>query len=110
MASNYTHTHKKVTLHGFSDASEAAYACVVYAVQRNRETTKVVMLCGRKKQSRSSQAHMYSKTRENPADHGSRGMSPKYLPDCSLWWEGPQWLSTEEAWSKQPTIKDKKGH
>ncbi|GFU30065.1 DUF1758 domain-containing protein [Trichonephila clavipes] len=91
---------------------------------------------GRKKQSRSSQAHMYSKTRvvlswlsspprnwkpfvanrtseildiipckqwryvlskENPADLGSRGMSPKDLPDCSLWWEGPQWLSTEEA-------------
>ncbi|GFS49202.1 uncharacterized protein TNIN_490281 [Trichonephila inaurata madagascariensis] len=29
-------TNKQVTLHGFSDASEAAYACVVYAVQRNR--------------------------------------------------------------------------
>ncbi|GFT79574.1 hypothetical protein TNCV_3177351 [Trichonephila clavipes] len=37
-------TNKKVTLHGYSDASEAAYACVVYAVQRDRKTTKVVML------------------------------------------------------------------
>ncbi|GFY62766.1 uncharacterized protein TNIN_164211 [Trichonephila inaurata madagascariensis] len=35
-------------------------------------------------------------------------MSPKDLPDCSLRWEGPQWLSTEEAWPKQPTVKDKK--
>ncbi|GFW73456.1 uncharacterized protein TNCV_2801201 [Trichonephila clavipes] len=42
-------TNKKVTLYGFSDASEAAYACVVYAVQRNRETTKVVMLGGKSK-------------------------------------------------------------
>ncbi|GFX81279.1 DUF1758 domain-containing protein [Trichonephila clavipes] len=44
-----THTDKKVTLHGFSDASKAAYACVVYAVQRNRETTEVVMVGGKSK-------------------------------------------------------------
>ncbi|GFY01331.1 uncharacterized protein TNCV_5077971 [Trichonephila clavipes] len=42
-------SNKKVTLHGFSDASEAAYACVVYAVHRNRETTKVAMLGGKSK-------------------------------------------------------------
>ncbi|GFT39873.1 uncharacterized protein TNCV_4037471 [Trichonephila clavipes] len=42
-------TNKKVTLRGFSDASEAAYVCVVYAVQRDRETTKVVMLGGKSK-------------------------------------------------------------
>ncbi|GFY67751.1 DUF5641 domain-containing protein [Trichonephila inaurata madagascariensis] len=34
-------TNKQVTFHGFSDASEAAFACVVDAVQRNRETTEV---------------------------------------------------------------------
>ncbi|GFX53024.1 DUF1758 domain-containing protein [Trichonephila clavipes] len=32
-------TNKQVTLHGFSDAWETAYACVIYAVQRNREST-----------------------------------------------------------------------
>ncbi|GFV69811.1 uncharacterized protein TNCV_4973281 [Trichonephila clavipes] len=32
-----------------ADASEAAYACVVYAVQRNRETTKVTMVGGKSK-------------------------------------------------------------
>ncbi|GFV20713.1 uncharacterized protein TNCV_777581 [Trichonephila clavipes] len=34
--------------HG-SDGKEAAYACVVYEVQRDRETTKVVMLGGKSK-------------------------------------------------------------
>ncbi|GFS88217.1 uncharacterized protein TNCV_3149791 [Trichonephila clavipes] len=171
-------TNKQVTLHGFSDASEAAYACVVYAVQRNRETTKVTMLGGKSKVAplkpisitrlqlngalllarffailynclkdhvlniyawtdslvvlswllslprnwkpfvayRASKIldiipckhWRYVPSKENPADLCSRGMSPKHLPDCSLWWERSQWLSTEEAWPKQPTVKDKR--
>ncbi|GFX96286.1 DUF5641 domain-containing protein [Trichonephila clavipes] len=145
MASN-----KKVTLHGFSDASEAAYACVVYVVQKDRKTTKLVMLGGKSKVApqdhviniyawtdsqvvlswlssppRNRQPFVANRTseildiipckqwryvpsKENPADLGSRGMSPKDLPYCSLWWEGSQWLSTEEAWPKQQTIKDKR--
>ncbi|GFS98926.1 DUF1758 domain-containing protein [Trichonephila clavipes] len=170
--------NKKLALHGFSDASEAAYTCVVYVVQRDRETTKVVMLGGKSKvaplkpiciprlelngalllarffetlcnclkdhviniyvwtdsqvvlswlsspprnwksfvANRTSEIldiipckqWRYVPSKENPADLGSRGMPPKDLPDCSLWWEGPQWLSSEEAWPKQPTIKDKR--
>ncbi|GFR18534.1 uncharacterized protein TNCT_362371 [Trichonephila clavata] len=42
-------TNKQVTLHRFSGASEAAYAYVIYAVQRNRETSKVTMLGGKSK-------------------------------------------------------------
>ncbi|GBN00839.1 hypothetical protein AVEN_51827-1 [Araneus ventricosus] len=49
----------------------------------------------------------YVATKENPADIGPRGVSPKDLPDCLLWWEGPTWLSSPEAdWPKQPVLKD----
>ncbi|GFV31990.1 DUF5641 domain-containing protein [Trichonephila clavipes] len=121
-------TNKQVTLPGFSDASGAAYACVVYAVQENRETTKVTILGEKSKvvlswlsspprnwkpfvANRTSEIldiipckqWRYVPSKENPADLGSQGMSPEDLPDCSLWWEGPQWLSTEESWPKQPT-------
>ncbi|GFW30303.1 integrase catalytic domain-containing protein [Trichonephila clavipes] len=43
----------------------------------------------------------------NPADITCRGLSPKELPTCVLWWEGPQWLSCEmDSWPKQPKRND----
>ncbi|GFX86178.1 uncharacterized protein TNCV_2560601 [Trichonephila clavipes] len=39
----------------------------------------------------------------NPADIACRGLSPKELPACVLWWEGPQWLSCGmDSLPKQP--------
>ncbi|GFT74248.1 DUF1758 domain-containing protein [Nephila pilipes] len=43
-------TKKEITLHGFSHASESAYDCVVYAVQRNDNgVTKVTILAAKSK-------------------------------------------------------------
>lgn len=39
-------------------------------------------------------------TKENPADIISRGCCPSYLFDAPLWWNGPEWLLTdEEKWT-----------
>ncbi|GFS70154.1 integrase catalytic domain-containing protein [Trichonephila clavipes] len=43
----------------------------------------------------------------NPADIACKVVSPKELPTCVLWWEGPQWLSCEmDFWPKQPKRND----
>ncbi|GFV35014.1 integrase catalytic domain-containing protein [Trichonephila clavipes] len=36
-------------------------------------------------------------SKENPADIASRGIDPKCLPDCKLWWQGPPWLRLETS-------------
>ncbi|XP_030750245.1 uncharacterized protein LOC115878029 [Sitophilus oryzae] len=33
------------------------------------------------------------RTADNPADFLSRGILPRALLDCTVWWNGPQWLS-----------------
>ena len=40
-------------------------------------------------------------TVENPADLCTRGASPSDLAECSLWWNGPDWLTNDfSEWSK----------
>ncbi|GFX24172.1 DUF1758 domain-containing protein [Trichonephila clavipes] len=49
----------------------------------------------------------YVPTKMNPVDIACRSLSPKELPTCVLWWEGPQWLSYEMgSWPKQPKRND----
>ncbi|XP_075150959.1 uncharacterized protein LOC142225069 [Haematobia irritans] len=43
----------------------------------------------------------YVSTKDNPADLGSRGCSPRELAHSKLWWHGPPWLSQSmENWPK----------
>ena len=42
-------------------------------------------------------------TEENPADLCTRGAIPSGLAGCSLWWNGPGWLTKDSCeWSKLP--------
>ncbi|GFV40309.1 integrase catalytic domain-containing protein [Trichonephila clavipes] len=46
-------------------------------------------------------------SKENPADIASRGIDPKSLPDCKLWWQGPPWLRLEtSSWPKAESSCD----
>ncbi|XP_049875002.1 uncharacterized protein LOC126373073 isoform X1 [Pectinophora gossypiella] len=38
----------------------------------------------------------YVDTHENPADYISRGLDPRELPSCSMWWDGPDFLKQRE--------------
>ncbi|GFT11218.1 integrase catalytic domain-containing protein [Trichonephila clavipes] len=169
---------QQITLHGFCDASELAYASVIYAVQPQADgNTKVTLLVAKSRVAplksvsiprlelngalllarlyatcknilKEYDVHFYAwtdsqvvlswlsshprnwkpyianrtseildlvpadswryvPTKMNPADIACRGLSPKELPTCVLWWEGPQWLSCEmDSWPKQPKRND----
>ncbi|GFX27296.1 putative gag-pol protein [Trichonephila clavipes] len=46
-------------------------------------------------------------SKENPADIASRGIDPKCLPDCKLWWQGPPCLRLEtSSWPKAESSCD----
>ncbi|GFX81621.1 DUF1758 domain-containing protein [Trichonephila clavipes] len=154
---------QQITLHGFCDASELAYASVIYAVQPQADgNTKVTLLVTKSRVAplktvsiprlelngalllarlyatcknilKDYDVHFYAwtdsqvvlswlsshprnwkpyianrtseildlipadswryvPTKMNPAEIACRGLSPKELPTCVLWWEGPQWL------------------
>lgn len=50
----------------------------------------------------------YVPSKENPADIASRGMSPKELKDCELWWHGPRFICAEREQVRftQPTLSE----
>ncbi|GFY31593.1 uncharacterized protein TNCV_4199051 [Trichonephila clavipes] len=102
-------TSKQITLHGFCDASELAYASVIYAVQPQADGNTKVTLQAKRCGSilavfyprnwkpyianRTSEildlvpadSWRYVPTKMNPADIACRGLSPKELPTCVLW-------------------------
>ncbi len=67
----------------------------VYVANRVLETTKLVP----------AEHWRYVSTKANPADLASRGLHIQQLMDCSLWWQGPEWLlQPPEDWPRRPDI------
>ncbi|XP_065052545.1 uncharacterized protein LOC135681850 [Rhopilema esculentum] len=103
----------KMTVHGFSDASKLAVAAAVYVVD---STTVLHWLQGQgrwsqyvRNRTRAIQEKdfipwHYVPTDDNPADLGSRGVSPKKLD--RFWKEGPLWLINNEEWPEQPEVRE----
>ena len=44
----------------------------------------------------------YVPTKENPSEHGTRGVKAETL--TRFWYEGPSWLGNEEDWPTQPIV------
>ncbi|XP_070165624.1 uncharacterized protein [Polyergus mexicanus] len=98
-----------LALHGFADASERAYAAVLYLQSRHKDGHAVTSLITAKRhpskwktyvanrvveiQRLTPEAHWnYLPGDNNPADCASRGLYPSDLEAHQLWWEGPIFL------------------
>lgn len=46
------------------------------------------------------------KSKENPADLASRGVSPKMLIQSELWWQGPHWLHDQNCSAQESFTTD----
>lgn len=162
-----TRQYDTIELHGFSDASTKAYACVIYCKIKRDQDSSVVLVAGKTKlvsvnkntslprlelsgavllsklmtkiktclnnynimifgwvdsmavlgwlngeadkwkpfvANRVKQVTavmppncwQYIKSKENPADCATRGLTAAQLKDYGLWWQGPAWLRTYE--------------
>ncbi|GFY26825.1 hypothetical protein TNCV_4375711 [Trichonephila clavipes] len=115
-----------VELHGFANASSLAYAAAIYCRQKHNGKIKVQLLVSKTKVAPVKQVSIprleltseiievlptkhwrHVPSKENPADIASRGIDPKCLPDCKLWWQGPPWLRLEtSSWPKAESSCD----
>ncbi|GFT00788.1 integrase catalytic domain-containing protein [Trichonephila clavipes] len=109
----------------FADASSLAYAAAIYCRQKHNGKIKVQLLVSKTKVAPVKQVSIprleltseiievlptkhwrHVSSKENP-DIASRGIDPKCLPDCKLWWQGPPWLRLEtSSWPKAESSCD----
>ncbi|XP_011858727.1 PREDICTED: uncharacterized protein LOC105556251, partial [Vollenhovia emeryi] len=106
-------------IQGFADASNKAYAAVVYVkiVSASGQTT-ITLLIGKSKVAPLKYTAQYTAvgivcvdgewrhvpTEDNPADCASRGMLGNEILEHSLWWHGPSWLHFEaDKWPCRDT-------
>nr|XP_046468116.1 uncharacterized protein LOC124212273 [Neodiprion pinetum] len=105
-------THpRRYQLHGFSDASERAYAAAVYVrVCSEDDSYTVSLLCSKTKvapvkSNRVAEIQtllpnttwQHVKSAENPADLATRGITPEQILQADLWWQGPSWLKGPQS-------------
>ncbi|UYV75423.1 hypothetical protein LAZ67_13000216 [Cordylochernes scorpioides] len=122
-----------IQLHGFSDASEDAYAAAVYIRISGSEGIRAELVAPRRtdativlawiktiartlptfvgnrvseiQTSRQIQEWRHVPSGENPADLASRGVLGSMIGSSRLWWKGPSWLIlSRDQWPKMPTI------
>uniref|UniRef100_A0A8R1XPG9 DUF5641 domain-containing protein n=1 Tax=Onchocerca volvulus TaxID=6282 RepID=A0A8R1XPG9_ONCVO len=111
----------KAQIHVFTDASNTAYVAAVYIQDQTKETFSVfansriapikgitiprlellAMLIGVRAAQFVIRQLELEKIRttlceHNPVDIATKGISPKELKSCNLWWKGPTWLKEEE--------------
>lgn len=67
----------------------------------NQWTTFVANRIGELQENEINCKWNYIPSKENPADHATRGITPSNLLNCEMWWHGPRWLTaTEERWQE----------
>ncbi|GBN43172.1 hypothetical protein AVEN_58849-1 [Araneus ventricosus] len=117
-----------IEIHGFADASEAAYGAAVYCKSRSRSgevsikliasksrvspikrlTIPKLELCSAVLLAKVSEIQKLTNvdqwrhvsSHDNPADLISRGVDPDRLSESSLWWSGPEFL-THDSYPKR---------